>query len=201
MVDANSNALKQQRQRKSPSPLLLSPKAMELALTKERMRCDRFGQFFALIVIQPNNVSSSHSTSQFRLIAKILHKRLRLTDEKGLLLKGGLGVLLPMTEWHGAKVVLNSIIHAAKRNGLTFTAEVFTYSGKETFPKVQSTVEGSSDPVSEIIFDDDSSSEDTILESSVNSSRKTLADNTQLGNGSWMLDSLRSVLSFQCPSF
>lgn len=175
MVDANSNAVKQQRRRKSPSPLLLSPKAMELALTKERMRCDRFGQFFALIVIQLNNVSSGHSASQFRLIAKILHKRLRLTDEKGLLLKGGLGVLLPMTEWHGAKVVLNSIIHAAKRNGLTFTAEVFTYSGKETFPKTQRTVEGSSDPVSEIIFDDDSSSEDTLLESSVNSSRKTLA--------------------------
>ncbi len=175
MVDSKSNAVEQQRQRKSPSPLLLSPKAMESALTKERMRCDRFGQFFSLIVILPNHVTSGDSLRQFRLLANILHKRLRLIDEKGLLLKGGLGVLLPMTEWHGAEVVLNSIIHAAKRNGLTFEAEVFTYSGKETFPNTQITEDRSSEPDSEIIFDDELRAEDTILESSANSSRSTVA--------------------------
>ena len=175
MVGSNSNALQLLRHRKSPSRLLLSPKAMELALTKERMRCDRFGQFFSLIVIQLDHATSGDSASQIRLLAKILHKRLRLTDEKGLLLKGGLGVLLPMTESNGANVVLYSIIHAAKRNSLTFEAEVFTYSGKEISPKTPTTADRSSDPDSKILFDDESSDDDSVIESSVNSSRKTVA--------------------------
>jgi lipopolysaccharide/colanic/teichoic acid biosynthesis glycosyltransferase len=161
------------RREKSPTPLLLSPKSMELTLTKERMRCDRHGHFFSLIVIQIKS-SGAEYRSQVRLLAKMLHKRLRLTDEKGLLLKGGLGVLLPMTDWHGAKVVVGSIRQTAAANGLAIEAEVFTYSGREN----SSNNNGSnlhSDSDSEIILDEVSSLEDTVVETSRGSVGQTVA--------------------------
>ena len=165
MSDSPNTAMKRQRQ--SPTPLLLSPKAMELLLSKERMRCDRHNQYFSLIVVQLKYESSKDSKSQLRLLAKLLHKRLRLTDEKGLLLKGGLGVMLPMTEMHGARVVLNSIIRSATRNGLSFDAEVFTYSGRESGRAADDVSDPSLDSDSEILFDSESCSKDTVVETSI----------------------------------
>lgn len=145
----------------SPDSLLLSPKAMELTLNKERMRCDRHGQYFSLLVIQMGNRATQN---QVRLFAKILHKRLRLTDERGLLLKGGIGVLLPMTELQGARVVLNSIIHTASRNGIKFESEIFLYSGRDDSeysadPSVDASVSDS-----DMVFETSSNSGDTIVE-------------------------------------
>jgi lipopolysaccharide/colanic/teichoic acid biosynthesis glycosyltransferase len=56
---------------------------------------------------------------------------LRLTDEKGLLLKGGLGVLLPMTDLPGAKHVLAWMIDAASQHSISIEADVFSYNGKD----------------------------------------------------------------------
>ncbi len=131
------------------------------------MRCDRHNQYFSLIVIQLQDESSKESKSQLCLLAKLLHKRLRLTDEKGLLLKGGLGVMLPMTEMHGAQVVLNSIIRSATLNGLSFEAEVFTYSGRESDLAAEDVADPSRDSDSEILFDSESTSEDTVVETSI----------------------------------
>ncbi len=140
---------------------------MELLLTKERIRCDRYGQYFSLIVIQLKNGTSKDTRSQLCLLAKILHKRLRQTDEKGLLLKGGLGVLLPMTEMDGARVVLNCIVRTANRNGLNFEAEVFTYSGKETRCTTQSRSDSSPDSDSDVLFDNETGSEVTVAETPI----------------------------------
>ena len=175
MINSNSTPKKYWRGKKSPSPLLLSPKAMELVLTKERMRCDRYGQYFALIVIQIKKVAGLEPTRQLRLVARILHQRLRLTDEKGLLLKGGLGVLLPMTELEDARIVLDSIVQKARQNGLTFEAEIFTYTGKETFPKSSDTIGPPSDSDSNIVFDDELSVENAIVETSASMSKSTVA--------------------------
>ncbi len=125
--------LRQDRRKRitSPSPLLLSPRQMELAIVKERMRCDRHGHYFSLIVVQINKTAEFSSLKQTRLLAKLLHKRLRLTDEKGLLLKGGLGVLLPMTELPGAKHVLGWLIETASQHGISIEADVFSYNGKD----------------------------------------------------------------------
>ncbi len=147
---------------------------MELVLTKERMRCDRYGQYFALIVIQLKKVAGLAPTKQLRLVARILHKRLRLTDEKGLLLKGGLGVLLPMTELEDARIVLDSIVQNARQYGLTFETEIFTYSGKETFPKPYDTMVPPSDSDSNIVFDDEMSVENAIVETSASMSKSTV---------------------------
>ncbi len=173
MSDSPSTAMK--RHRISPTPLLLSPKAMELLLNKERMRCDRHNQYFSLIVIQIQDESSKESKSQLCLLAKLLHKRLRLTDEKGLLLKGGLGVMLPMTEMHGAQVVLKSIIRSATQNGLSFEAEVFTYSGRESGLAAEDVADPSRDSDSEILFDSESTSEDTVVETSIPTHRNSVA--------------------------
>lgn len=148
---------------------------MELLLTKERMRCDRHHQYFSLIVIQLKYEASKESKSQLCLLAKLLHKRLRLTDEKGLLFKGGLGVMLPMTEMHGAQVVLNSIIRSATRNGLSFEAEVFTYSGRESGRAAEDVADPSLDSDSEILFDSESNSEDTVLETSIPTHRNAVS--------------------------
>ena len=148
---------------------------MELLLNKERMRCDRHNQYFSLIVIQLQDESSKESKSQLCLLAKLLHKRLRLTDEKGLLLKGGLGVMLPMTEMHGAQVVLNSIIRSATLNGLSFEAEVFTYSGRESDLAAEDVADPSRDSDSEILFDSESTSEDTVVETSIPTHRNSVA--------------------------
>ncbi len=173
MSDSLSAAMK--RQRKSPTPLLLSPKAMELLLTKERMRCDRHNQYFSMIVIQLKHESGKESRSQLCLFAKLLHKRLRLTDEKGLLLKGGLGVMLPMTEMHGARVVLNSIIRSATRNGWSFDAEVFTYSGRESGRTADDNANPSLDSDSEVLYDNESSNDDTVVETSIPAQRNAVS--------------------------
>lgn len=175
MADSNSKEI--QRRLKS-SQWLLSSKAMELVLAKERMRCDRHGHFFALIVIQLKNSQSKHSANALVVLGEILHKRLRLTDEKGVLLKGGLGVLLPLTELHGARVVLNSIIHAASRQGVNIDAEIFTYSGHETQSKSVDSNRPTTDSDSEITFDVESNVDDTVVEagsSALKNSVSTLA--------------------------
>lgn len=113
----------------STSPLLLSAKHMEVALAKERMRCDRYQQFFALIAMKLEPSSIQSEVKQARHFARILHKRLRLTDEKGWLRDGRIGAMLPMTNLHGAKLVLNSLIEMAHANHIKIEASVFTYSG------------------------------------------------------------------------
>jgi lipopolysaccharide/colanic/teichoic acid biosynthesis glycosyltransferase len=120
------------RRNASPSPLLLCAKAMELAIIKERMRCDRHGHWFSLIVIElGQNKAGENQRTQARRLAKLVHKRLRLTDEKGILRKGGLGLLLPMTDLHGARKVKDWLLEITSEHDLAVEAEVFHYDGRE----------------------------------------------------------------------
>jgi lipopolysaccharide/colanic/teichoic acid biosynthesis glycosyltransferase len=107
---------------------LLPPAEMELVLLKERVRCDRYLQFFSLIVIQYDHALMRESEA---LLGEFLETRLRLTDEKGFLLKGGIGVLLPMTESSGAYVVVEDLRDFAATHGMELNIEVFTYSGHD----------------------------------------------------------------------
>jgi len=157
MTDCKTIASMQMQREKSPTSLVLSAKAMELLLTKERMRCDRHGQFFSLIVFEID-------LDDLHVLGEILNNRLRLTDETGLLLKGGVGVLLPMTEIHGAKVVLQSIRQLASRQRLAFDAEIFTYSGRERPFHNSEQNHAFADSDSDIAFGNDSDPEDTVVE-------------------------------------
>jgi len=158
MTDCKTIASKQMQREKSLTSLVLSAKAMELLLTKERMRCDRHCQFFSLIVFEID-------LDDLHALGEILNNRLRLTDETGLLLKGGVGVLLPMTEIHGAKVVLQSIRQLASRQRLAFDAEIFTYSGRERpFHNSEQNDALEADSDSDIAFEDESDADDTVVE-------------------------------------
>lgn len=107
---------------------LLPPAEMELVLLKERVRCDRYLQFFSLIVIQYDHALSKQSEL---LLGDFLENRLRVTDEKGFLLKGGIGVLLPMTDARGAYVVVDDLRDFTSKHGMEFSIDVFTYSGHD----------------------------------------------------------------------
>ena len=119
--------------------LYLSAKEMETALVKERMRCDRYRQWFSLIVIELLTSTRIHSGTrrlpspkqsepeQLLLLGKYLRRRLRLTDERGMLLKGGVGVMLPMTDAIGARTVLRDIVSSMHAEGIKIEANIFCY--------------------------------------------------------------------------
>jgi lipopolysaccharide/colanic/teichoic acid biosynthesis glycosyltransferase len=65
--------------------------------------------------------------SQIKLLAKILHQRLRDTDEKGHLGPGRIGVLLPATDTAGTTLVLNQLLQLAHQHGLKIDGEAFVY--------------------------------------------------------------------------
>lgn len=135
MSESTNPRMKRGKRNTSPSPLLLSPRDMEAVILKERMRCDRHSQFFALIVMQLLPINGMSQTKQMRLVAKALHHKLRMTDEKGLLLKGGLGVMLPMTNVFGARKVQQTIVDACELIGIQIDASIFTYGSSETFER------------------------------------------------------------------
>jgi lipopolysaccharide/colanic/teichoic acid biosynthesis glycosyltransferase len=114
-----------------PRKLLLNPVEMERVLAKERARCDRYYQFFSLITLRFNKSPELTIESQEKLTAAYLESRLRLTDDKGYLRKGGIGVLLPMTDLHGAGFVLRDIRQFAESNGLFIESDVFPYNGHD----------------------------------------------------------------------
>jgi len=109
---------------------------MEVVILKERMRCDRHSQYFALVVIHLLPRNGMNQSKQMRLVAKALHYKLRMTDEKGLLLQGGLGVMLPMTNFFGARKVQQTIVDACELIGIQVDASIFTYGSSEAFDLV-----------------------------------------------------------------
>jgi lipopolysaccharide/colanic/teichoic acid biosynthesis glycosyltransferase len=64
---------------------------------------------------------------QTRSIAKLLHQRLRDTDEKGHLGPGRIGVMLAATDLTGTTVVAQQLMILAKKAGLRIEIEWFVY--------------------------------------------------------------------------
>jgi len=105
----------------------LSAREMERGLVKERMRCDRYRQWFSLIVIELLPSARRSQSDQLQHLGRYLRRRLRLTDERGMLLKGGIGVMLPMTDAFGARTVLRDIVSAMRSEGIEIDANIFCY--------------------------------------------------------------------------
>jgi lipopolysaccharide/colanic/teichoic acid biosynthesis glycosyltransferase len=114
-----------------PRKLLLDPSEMDRILAKERARCDRYYQFFSLIILRFNKSPGVTLESQERLLATYLESRLRITDDKGYLRNGGIGLLLPMTNLHGASFVVRDIHQFAEGHGLSIESDVFPYNGHD----------------------------------------------------------------------
>ncbi|MCU0710528.1 MAG: sugar transferase [Pirellula sp.] len=103
---------------------------MERLLTKERIRCDRYEQYFSLIAVHFNQVPEVTRATQEHSLTRFLSTKLRLIDDFGVLRNGGLGILLPMTDLEGGKVVLGKILNHADQHGLSIEADVFAYHGR-----------------------------------------------------------------------
>lgn len=107
------------------TPLLLSQRQLQRVLAKERMRADRDQSVFSLIILRVAEMRDVQRTSV--KLARILHRRLRETDEKGHLNFGRIGVVLPSTEDPGAQLVLSDILRLANESGLHIEGETFVY--------------------------------------------------------------------------
>lgn len=150
--------------------LFLSAKEMEKALVKERMRCDRYRQWFSLIVIEPRPCPKRNEHEQLLLLGKYLRRRLRLTDERGMLLKGGVGVMLPMTDVAGARRVLRDIVSSMHDEGISLQSNIFCYdpapSQREPGPMVEPEIPEHSD----VEFHPDAVGQDAVLRDAVTDS-------------------------------
>lgn len=123
--------LKRNRSKKNRSTdRFLSATDMERMLSKERVRCDRYEQYFSLIIVHFNQVPEVTQTTQELSLIRFLSTKLRLIDDFGVLKNGGIGVLLPMTDLEGGKVVLRKILDHAEQHGLSIEADVFAYHGR-----------------------------------------------------------------------
>ena len=123
--------LKRNRSKKSRhADRFLSVVDMERLLIKERIRCDRYKQYFSLIILQfLQERDTTRSDKEFSL-AGFLSSNLRIIDDFGLLRNGGLGILLPMTNIEGGRVVLDKVLKHANQHGPNITGDVFAYYGR-----------------------------------------------------------------------
>ncbi|MEZ6135282.1 MAG: sugar transferase [Pirellulaceae bacterium] len=107
------------------TPFLQNQREFQRTLAKERSRVDRDGSIFGFIILR---LTSLHAARRQTVqLAKILHRRLRETDEKGHLGLGRIGVLLPGTDQQASEFVLDFILELAAQHGLNIEGEVFTY--------------------------------------------------------------------------
>lgn len=108
----------------------LSAGDMERLLIKERIRCDRYQQYFSLIILQFLQEHDTARSSKERSLAQFLSSKLRIIDDFGLLRNGGLGIILPMTNLEGGRVVLDKVLQHANHHGPNITGDVFAYYGR-----------------------------------------------------------------------
>jgi lipopolysaccharide/colanic/teichoic acid biosynthesis glycosyltransferase len=86
---------------------LLSPQQLARVLQRERARSDRTGELFALAVFAVSQRPADQDTLAH--LAQILERRLRLTDDAGLLDGQRIGVVLPATPASGAWTVVDDV--------------------------------------------------------------------------------------------
>jgi lipopolysaccharide/colanic/teichoic acid biosynthesis glycosyltransferase len=94
-------------------------------LAKERLRADREQGVFGLIILRIVDMRDVRPTSI--KLAKLLHRRLRETDEKGHLNYGRIGVVLPCTDDEGTQLVLADVLRLASAAQLRIDGEAFVY--------------------------------------------------------------------------
>lgn len=107
------------------TPLLLSQRQLQRVLAKERLRADREQSVFGLIILRVVDMRNVRTTSV--RLAKLLHRRLRESDEKGHLNYGRIGVVLPCTDDEGTQLVLSDLLRLAACAKLPIEGEAFVY--------------------------------------------------------------------------
>ena len=112
-------------QRTRWSPLLQSAKEFRRTLAKERSRSDRCKGEFGFVIF---DLQAAHSLrNDTKKLAKILHRRLRDTDEKGHLSSQKVGIMLPSTGMYETQFVMEEILEIAQQAQLDVTGHAFVY--------------------------------------------------------------------------
>lgn len=107
------------------SPTVLKRDEFHRLIQRERLRADRNGETFSLIVMAPRSLQ--HGEKMLPELIRVLHSRLRATDDIGEFESNRLGVLLPDTPSAGAWTVVDHIIHLLPKEILSPICEVYTY--------------------------------------------------------------------------
>ncbi|HRX79863.1 MAG TPA: sugar transferase [Pirellulaceae bacterium] len=103
---------------------LLSDDRFHEAIDHERMRVDRNGSRFSLVVFDCSE--GDHDTLN-RQLSEICHKRLRTIDRAGLLASGDVGVLLPETDAVGAQKVASDIKSSLQQDCDSLGLKIYGY--------------------------------------------------------------------------
>lgn len=111
------------------TPLLENQRAFQRTLAKERSRVDRNGNCFGFIILRLEDLRAAKA--QTVQLAKLLHQRLRDTDEKGHLGYGRIGVMLPETGAVETEFVMHDLLSLAARQGMNIDAEALVYPDRD----------------------------------------------------------------------
>jgi lipopolysaccharide/colanic/teichoic acid biosynthesis glycosyltransferase len=104
---------------------ILDGNQLRRLLARERARTDRTGRPFSLLTLTPR--APDGQGRSHRRVLRILKRRLRITDEIGMLDADRLAVVLPETDARGAWKVLNDVLAAHPKPALPPFCEVYTY--------------------------------------------------------------------------
>ena len=89
------------------------------------LRADRNSETFSVVVMAPRN--RQHGAKMFPELIRVLHARLRATDDVGQIEGDRLGILLPDTPSAGAWTVVDHVVHLLPKDVLSPICEVYTY--------------------------------------------------------------------------
>ena len=109
---------------------MLDPTNFSECLLKERVRCDRGGPAFCLLILE--STAESGLDQQIEKIGAILSTQLRITDELGRLETGVLRALLTDTSVNGAWIVAKKVIEMLPDGSSTPLATVYSYPTDES---------------------------------------------------------------------
>lgn len=104
---------------------------------------DRSGSTFGFIILRLENPRGARR--QTIRLARLLHSRLRDTDECGHLGPGRIGVLLPETDSNNTQLVLESLLELAAERNLSIDGEAFAYPDETLRPRWGSPIVGQRD--------------------------------------------------------
>jgi len=108
---------------------ILSKEVFRRVLERERARADRYGDRFSLAVFEVGH-SNKHQIN-VHLLAQMLLKRIRPTDEVGWFKKDRVGIVLPNTTPWGAKKLSEDICRQISNRKPPPVFKIYTYPSKE----------------------------------------------------------------------
>lgn len=113
------------RRTKSGPDKLLSVNRLLFFLERARFQANRTNASFCLLAFTIDDKDCDGKG--VHILANILHERLRITDDKGYLEDGRIGVVLPDTPELGAHIVARDVCEKYRRAGGAISYEVFVY--------------------------------------------------------------------------